>query len=65
VLDVCCGSGDLSFLLSNKVASNGKASSSFLSLFFCCIMLKNMLPNHFCNIMLEERLKKLKRDMVR
>lgn len=24
VLDVCCGSGDLSFLLSNKVASNGK-----------------------------------------
>ncbi|MCI05056.1 menaquinone biosynthesis methyltransferase ubiE [Trifolium medium] len=26
VLDVCCGSGDLAFLLSNKVASNGKCN---------------------------------------
>ncbi|RHN55020.1 putative ubiE/COQ5 methyltransferase, S-adenosyl-L-methionine-dependent methyltransferase [Medicago truncatula] len=34
VLDVCCGSGDLSFLLSNKVASNGKANSSSLLFFF-------------------------------
>lgn len=24
VLDVCCGSGDLAFLLSEKVGSNGK-----------------------------------------
>jgi demethylmenaquinone methyltransferase/2-methoxy-6-polyprenyl-1,4-benzoquinol methylase len=32
VLDVCCGSGDLAFLLSNKVASNGKVLSLSLCL---------------------------------
>lgn len=28
VLDLCCGSGDLSFLLSEKVGSNGKVISN-------------------------------------
>ena len=26
VLDICCGSGDLAFLLSQKVGSNGKVA---------------------------------------
>lgn len=31
VLDVCCGSGDLAFLLSNNVASHGKVFSQSFS----------------------------------
>ena len=29
-LDLCCGSGDLAFLLSEKVGSNGKVCSSIV-----------------------------------
>ncbi|RYR59348.1 hypothetical protein Ahy_A05g025212 isoform B [Arachis hypogaea] len=37
VLDICCGSGDLSFLLSQKVGSDGKESSGVLSKNAMCI----------------------------
>lgn len=36
VLDLCCGSGDLAFLLSEKVGSSGKVCSL---LFFVQLML--------------------------
>jgi predicted methyltransferase len=35
VLDLCCGSGDLAFLLSEKVGSNGKVCSNFQH-YRCC-----------------------------
>lgn len=34
-LDICCGSGDLTFLLSEKVGLSGKVNSFFLPYFFC------------------------------
>lgn len=39
VLDVCCGSGDLAFLLSDKVGNNGKVGSNFLFFHFVSSLL--------------------------
>lgn len=40
VLDLCCGSGDLAFLLSEKVGSSGKVCLIFLGLIlFLCLFI--------------------------
>jgi tRNA A58 N-methylase Trm61 len=44
VLDICCGSGDLSFLLSEKVGPKGKVSEILMEFGFflqICFLLKS------------------------
>ena len=38
MLDLCCGSGDLAFILSEKVGSNGKVSFYFFLNPFLCLL---------------------------
>ncbi|KAG5520854.1 hypothetical protein RHGRI_033429 [Rhododendron griersonianum] len=47
VLDLCCGSGDLAFLLSEKVGPNGKVCSSDLPFTLLFISLSNFLLETF------------------
>lgn len=47
VLDLCCGSGDLAFLLSEKVGPNGKVCSSDLPFTLLFVSLSNFLLKTF------------------
>lgn len=38
MLDVCCGSGDLAFLLSEKLGDSGKVGPVFFILSFLCFL---------------------------
>lgn len=47
MLDLCCGSGDLAFLLSEKVGPNGKVCSSDLPFTLLFVSLSNFLLKTF------------------
>lgn len=51
VLDLCCGSGDLAFLLSEKVGSNGKVTGLDFSKEQLSIAShrQNLVPKACCN----------------